>query len=135
VTVFVLVSLSKHAQHTPHDHVIRTSLPLDKGRQGEVTEPMTPTEFEQPPSSLWQDGVARHRRSRLRSILLEKIVADIIHGEHRSCRGVSLIYLSRFLLRFRIRDLRPSRGVDKRKELIQYVTLGDLDSSNARPQG
>ncbi|KAG6375273.1 TIP49 C-terminus-domain-containing protein [Boletus reticuloceps] len=28
--------------------------------EGEVTE-LTPTEFENPPSGLWQDGVPRHR--------------------------------------------------------------------------
>lgn len=49
--------------------------------------------------------------------------------------GRSDAYASAYGLESETYGLLPKGDVHKRKELVQDVTLGDLDAANARPQG
>ncbi|KAK0467331.1 RuvB-like helicase 1 [Desarmillaria tabescens] len=105
--------------------------------EGEVTE-LTPAESENPLSGYGKTvshvivhlktvkGVKQLRLdpSIYESILKEKIVVgDVIYIEANT-GAVKETYVPL-----------PKGDVHKRKELVQDVTLGDLDAANARPQG
>ncbi|KAJ7432463.1 TIP49 C-terminus-domain-containing protein [Mycena galericulata] len=97
--------------------------------EGEVTE-LTPTESENPLSGYGK--TVSHR-----AILKEKIVVgDVIYVEANIKRvGRSDAYASSYDLESETYVHPPRGDVHKRKELVQDVTLGDLDAANARPQG
>ncbi|KAG6915194.1 RuvB ATP-dependent DNA helicase pontin [Tephrocybe rancida] len=123
--------------------------------EGEVTE-LTPTESENPLSGYGKTvshvviglkTVKGTKQLRLdpsiyEAILKEKIVVgDVIYIEHNagavkaSRVGRSDAYASSYDLESETYVPLPKGEVLKRKELVQDVTLGDLDSANARPQG
>ncbi|KDQ06626.1 hypothetical protein BOTBODRAFT_60491 [Botryobasidium botryosum FD-172 SS1] len=121
--------------------------------EGELTE-LTPTEAENPLSSYGKTvsnvviglkTVKGTKQLRLdpsiyEAILKEKIVVgDVIYIEANTGAvkrvGRSDAYASSFDLESETYVPLPKGEVHKRKELVQDVTLGDLDNANARPQG
>ncbi|TFK65083.1 RuvB-like helicase 1 [Pluteus cervinus] len=121
--------------------------------EGEVTE-LTPTEAENPLSGYGKTvshvivglkTVKGTKQLKLdpsiyESILKEKIVVgDVIYIEHNTGAvkrvGRSDAYASSYDLESETYVPLPKGDVHKRKELVQDVTLGDLDAANARPQG
>ncbi|KAJ7487642.1 RuvB-like helicase 1 [Mycena galericulata] len=121
--------------------------------EGEVTE-LTPTESENPLSGYGKTvshvvialkTVRGTKQLRLdpsiyEAILKEKIVVgDVIYVEHQTGSvkrvGRSDAYASSYDLESETYVPLPKGEVHKRKELVQDVTLGDLDAANARPQG
>ncbi|KAF8632055.1 hypothetical protein AX15_002077 [Amanita polypyramis BW_CC] len=121
--------------------------------EGEVTE-MTPTEAENPLSGYGKTvahvvvglkTVKGTKQLRLdpsiyEAILKEKIaVGDVIYIEANTGAvkrvGRSDAYASSYDLESETYVPLPKGDVHKRKELVQDVTLGDLDAANARPQG
>ncbi|KAJ7041260.1 RuvB-like helicase 1 [Mycena alexandri] len=110
--------------------------------KGEVTE-LTPTESENPLSGYgktFSHVVLRMDPSIYEAILKEKIVVgDVIYIEHDSGAvkrvGRSNAYASSYDLEAETYVPLPKDQVHKHKELVQYVTLGNLDAANARPQG
>ncbi|KAF8234252.1 RuvB-like helicase 1 [Tricholoma matsutake] len=121
--------------------------------EGEVTE-LTPTEAENPLSGYGKTishvvvglkTVKGTKQLRLdptiyEAILKEKIVVgDVIYIEANTGAvkrvGRSDAYASSYDLESETYVPLPKGDVHKRKELVQDVTLGDLDAANARPQG
>ncbi|KAF7291903.1 DNA helicase [Mycena indigotica] len=121
--------------------------------EGEVTE-LTPTESENPLSGYGKTvshvviglkTVKGTKQLRMdptvyEAILKEKIVVgDVIYVEHQTGAvkrvGRSDAYASAYDLESETYVPLPKGDVHKRKELVQDVTLGDLDAANARPQG
>ncbi|KAJ8518523.1 hypothetical protein ONZ45_g4437 [Pleurotus djamor] len=119
--------------------------------EGEVTE-LTPTESENPLSGYGKTvshvivglkTVRGTKQLRLdpsiyEAILKEKIVVgDVIYVEQNTGArvGRSDAYASSYDLESETYVPLPKGEVHKRKELVQDVTLGDLDAANARPQG
>ncbi|KAI0784436.1 RuvB-like helicase 1 [Abortiporus biennis] len=121
--------------------------------EGEVTE-LTPTESENPLSGYGKTvshvvvglktakgtKTLRLDPSIYEAMLKEKIVVgDVIYVEHGTGAvkrvGRSDAYASSYDLESETYVPLPKGDVHKRKELVQDVTLGDLDSANARPQG
>ncbi|KAH8105467.1 RuvB-like helicase 1 [Cristinia sonorae] len=121
--------------------------------EGEVTE-LTPTESENPLSGYGKTishvivglkTVKGTKQLRLdpsiyESILKEKIVVgDVIYVEANTGAvkrvGRSDAYAASYDLESETYVPLPKGDVHKRKELVQDVTLGDLDAANARPQG
>ncbi|KAJ3711095.1 RuvB-like helicase 1 [Lentinula guzmanii] len=120
--------------------------------EGEVTE-MTPSESENPLSGYGKTishvivglkSVKGTKQLRLdpsiyEAMLKEKIVVgDVIYIEHSGAVkrvGRSDAYASSYDLESETYVPLPKGDVHKRKELVQDVTLGDLDAANARPQG
>ncbi|ESK90440.1 RuvB-like helicase 1 [Moniliophthora roreri MCA 2997] len=121
--------------------------------EGEVTE-MTPTESENPLSGYGKTishvvvglkTVKGTKQLRLdpsiyEAIMKEKIVVgDVIYIEANTGAvkrvGRSDAYASSYDLESETYVPLPKGDVHKRKELVQDVTLGDLDAANARPQG
>ncbi|PPQ88894.1 hypothetical protein CVT25_009129 [Psilocybe cyanescens] len=121
--------------------------------EGEVTE-LTPTEAENPLSGygktvshvvLGLKTVKGTKQLRLdptiyEAILKEKIVVgDVVYIDYATGAvkrvGRSDAYAASYDLESETYVPLPKGEVHKRKELVQDVTLGDLDSANARPQG
>ncbi|KAG9034343.1 RuvB ATP-dependent DNA helicase pontin [Tulasnella sp. JGI-2019a] len=121
--------------------------------EGELTE-LTPTESENPLSGYGKTvshvviglkTVKGTKQLRLdpgiyEAILKEKIVVgDVVYIEANTGAvkrvGRSDTYASAFDLESETYVPLPKGDVHKRKELVQDVTLGDLDAANARPQG
>jgi RuvB-like protein 1 (pontin 52) len=121
--------------------------------EGELTE-LTPTESENPLSGYGKTvssvviglkTVKGTKQLRLdpgvyESILKEKIVVgDVVYIEANTGAvkrvGRSDAYASSFDLESETYVPLPKGDVHKRKELVQDVTLADLDNANARPQG
>ncbi|KAI0337483.1 RuvB-like helicase 1 [Trametopsis cervina] len=121
--------------------------------EGEVTE-LTPAESENPLSGYGKTvahvvvglkTVKGTKQLRLdpsiyEAILKEKIVVgDVIYIESNTGAvkrvGRSDAYASSYDLESETYVPLPKGDVHKRKELVQDVTLGDLDAANARPQG
>ncbi|KAI0247798.1 RuvB-like helicase 1 [Lactifluus subvellereus] len=121
--------------------------------EGEVTE-LTPSEAENPLSGYGKTvshvivglkTVKGTKQLRLdptiyEAILKEKIlVGDVIYIEANTGAvkrvGRSDAYASSYDLESETYVPLPKGDVHKRKELVQHVTLGDLDAANARPQG
>ncbi|KAI0274003.1 RuvB-like helicase 1 [Russula aff. rugulosa BPL654] len=121
--------------------------------EGEVTE-LTPSESENPLSGYGKTvshvivglkTVKGTKQLRLdptiyEAILKEKIlVGDVIYVEANTGAvkrvGRSDAYASSYDLESETYVPLPKGDVHKRKELVQDVTLGDLDAANARPQG
>lgn len=121
--------------------------------EGEVTE-LTPTESENPLSGYGKTvshvtvglkTVKGTKQLRLdpsiyEAILKEKIVVgDVIYIEANTGAvkrvGRSDAYASSYDLESETYVPLPKGDVHKKKELVQDVTLGDLDAANARPQG
>ncbi|PPQ98223.1 hypothetical protein CVT26_003394 [Gymnopilus dilepis] len=121
--------------------------------EGEVTE-LTPTEAENPLSGYGKTvshvvvglkTVRGTKQLRLdptvyEAILKEKItVGDVIYIERNTGAvkrvGRSDAYAASYDLEAETYVPLPKGDVHKRKELVQDVTLGDLDAANARPQG
>ncbi|KAJ3510900.1 hypothetical protein NLJ89_g4412 [Agrocybe chaxingu] len=119
--------------------------------EGEVTE-LTPTEAENPLSGYGKTvshvivglkTVKGTKQLRLdptiyEAILKEKIVVgDVVYIEHNTGArvGRSDAYAASYDLESETYVPLPKGEVHKRKELVQDVTLGDLDAANARPQG
>ncbi|KAG6874527.1 RuvB ATP-dependent DNA helicase pontin [Termitomyces sp. T32_za158] len=121
--------------------------------EGEVTE-LTPTEAENPLSGYGKTisrvilGLKTVRGTKQLSmdsgiyeaILKEKItVGDVVYIEHKTGAvkrvGRSDAYASSYDLESETYVPLPKGEVRKCKELVQDVTLGDLDAANARPQG
>ncbi|TCD66217.1 RuvB ATP-dependent DNA helicase pontin [Steccherinum ochraceum] len=121
--------------------------------EGEVTE-LTPTEAENPLSGYGKTishvivglkTVKGTKQLRLdpsiyEAILKEKIVVgDVIYVEANTGAvkrvGRSDAYAASYDLESETYVPLPKGDVHKRKELVQDVTLGDLDAANARPQG
>ncbi|KAJ6491431.1 RuvB-like helicase 1 [Mycena vitilis] len=121
--------------------------------EGEVTE-LTPTESENPLSGYGKTvshvvvglkTVKGTKQLRLdpsiyEAILKEKIVVgDVIYLETSTGAvkrvGRSDAYASSYDLESETYVPLPKGEVHKKKELVQDVTLGDLDAANARPQG
>ncbi|KAJ7583426.1 RuvB-like helicase 1 [Mycena floridula] len=121
--------------------------------EGEVTE-LTPTESENPLSGYGKTvshvvvglkTVKGTKQLRLdpsiyEAILKEKIVVgDVIYVEANTGAvkrvGRSDAYASSYDLESETYVPLPKGEVHKQKELVQDVTLGDLDAANARPQG
>ncbi|KAK7472904.1 RuvB ATP-dependent DNA helicase pontin [Stygiomarasmius scandens] len=121
--------------------------------EGEVTE-MTPSESENPLSGYGKTishviiglkTVKGTKQLRLdpsiyEAMLKEKIVVgDVIYIEKNTGAvkrvGRSDAYASSYDLESETYVPLPKGEVHKRKELVQDVTLGDLDAANARPQG
>ncbi|KZT23225.1 RuvB-like helicase 1 [Neolentinus lepideus HHB14362 ss-1] len=121
--------------------------------EGEVTE-LTPAEAENPLSGYGKTvshvivglkTVKGTKQLRLdpsiyEAILKEKIVVgDVIYIEANTGAvkrvGRSDAYASAYDLESETYVPLPKGDVHKRKELVQDVTLGDLDAANARPQG
>ncbi|KAF6754083.1 TIP49 C-terminus-domain-containing protein [Ephemerocybe angulata] len=121
--------------------------------EGEVTE-LTPSESENPLSGYGKTvshvvvglkTVKGTKQLRLdptiyEAILKEKIVVgDVIYVEANTGAvkrvGRSDAYASSYDLESETYVPLPKGDVHKKKELVQDVTLGDLDAANARPQG
>ncbi|TEB20371.1 RuvB-like helicase 1 [Coprinellus micaceus] len=110
--------------------------------EGEVTE-LTPTESENPLSGYGKTVshvVLRLDPTIYEAILKEKIVVgDVIYIEANTGAvkrvGRSDAYASSYDLESETYVPLPKGDVHKKKELVQDVTLGDLDAANARPQG
>ncbi|KAF9457397.1 RuvB-like helicase 1 [Collybia nuda] len=121
--------------------------------EGEVTE-LTPTESENPLSGYGKTvshvvvglkTVKGTKQLRLdptiyEAILKERVVVgDVIYIERNTGAvkrvGRSDAYASSYDLESETYVPLPKGDVHKRKELVQDVTLGDLDAANARPQG
>ncbi|KAG8720347.1 RuvB ATP-dependent DNA helicase pontin [Ceratobasidium sp. 394] len=121
--------------------------------EGELTE-LTPTESENPLSGYGKTisnviiglkTVKGTKQLRLdpgiyESILKEKIVVgDVVYVEANTGAvkrvGRSDAYASAFDLESDTYVPLPKGEVHKRKQLVQDVTLGDLDAANARPSG
>ncbi|KAG2014299.1 RuvB-like helicase 1 [Coprinopsis cinerea AmutBmut pab1-1] len=121
--------------------------------EGEVTE-LTPTESENPLSGYGKTvshvvvGLKTAKGTKqlrldptiYESILKEKIVVgDVIYIEHNTGAvkrvGRSDAYAASYDLESETYVPLPKGDVHKKKELVQDVTLGDLDAANARPQG
>ncbi|EUC56254.1 RuvB-like helicase [Rhizoctonia solani AG-3 Rhs1AP] len=121
--------------------------------EGELTE-LTPTESENPLSGYGKTisnvviglkTVKGTKQLRLdpgiyESILKEKIVVgDVVYIEANTGAvkrvGRSDAYASAFDLESDTYVPLPKGEVHKKKQLVQDVTLGDLDSANARPSG
>ncbi|KLO17382.1 RuvB-like helicase 1 [Schizopora paradoxa] len=121
--------------------------------EGEVTE-LTPTEAENPLSGYGKTvshvivglkTVKGTKQLRLdpsiyESIMKEKIVVgDVVYIEANTGAvkrvGRSDAYASSYDLESETYVPLPKGDVHKRKQLVQDVTLGDLDTANARPQG
>ncbi|PSS35538.1 hypothetical protein PHLCEN_2v1501 [Hermanssonia centrifuga] len=121
--------------------------------EGEVTE-LTPSEAENPLSGYGKTvshvivglkTVKGTKQLRLdpsiyEAILKEKIVVgDVVYIEANTGAvkrvGRSDAYASSYDLESETYVPLPKGDVHKRKELVQDVTLGDLDAANARPQG
>ncbi|KAF8486481.1 RuvB-like helicase 1 [Gautieria morchelliformis] len=121
--------------------------------EGELTE-LTPTETENPLSGYGKTvshvviglkTVKGTKQLRLdpaiyEAILKEKIVVgDVVYVEANTGAvkrvGRSDAYASSYDLESETYVPLPKGDVHKRKELVQDVTLGDLDAANARPQG
>ncbi|KAG8935870.1 RuvB ATP-dependent DNA helicase pontin [Tulasnella sp. 418] len=121
--------------------------------EGELTE-LTPTESENPLSGYGKTvshvviglkTVKGTKQLRLdpgiyEAILKEKIVVgDVVYIEANTGAvkrvGRSDAYASAYDLESETYVPLPKGDVHKRKELVQDVTLGDLDAANARPQG
>ncbi|KAH8115626.1 DNA helicase [Phellopilus nigrolimitatus] len=121
--------------------------------EGEVTE-LTPAEAENPLSGYGKTvshvivglkTVKGTKQLRLdptiyEAIMKEKIVVgDVVYIEANTGAvkrvGRSDAYASSYDLESETYVPLPKGEVHKRKELVQDVTLGDLDAANARPQG
>ncbi|KAF7784081.1 hypothetical protein Agabi119p4_246 [Agaricus bisporus var. burnettii] len=121
--------------------------------EGEVTE-LTPVESENPLSGYGKTvsrvivGLKTVRGTKqcimdpsvYEAILKEKIiVGDVIYIEQNGGAvkrvGRSDAYASSYDLESETYVPLPKGDVFKKKELVQDVTLGDLDAANARPQG
>ncbi|KDQ52037.1 hypothetical protein JAAARDRAFT_184626 [Jaapia argillacea MUCL 33604] len=121
--------------------------------EGELTE-LTPSESENPLSGYGKSveyvvvGLKSARGSKslrldpsiYEAILKEKIaVGDVIYIEANTGAvkrvGRSDAYASSYDLESETYVPLPKGDVHKKKELVQDLTLGDLDSANARPQG
>ncbi|KAG8966764.1 RuvB ATP-dependent DNA helicase pontin [Tulasnella sp. 425] len=121
--------------------------------EGELTE-LTPTESENPLSGYGKTvshvviglkSVKGTKQLRLdpgiyEAILKEKIVVgDVVYIEASTGAvkrvGRSDAYASAYDLESETYVPLPKGDVHKRKELVQDITLGDLDAANARPQG
>lgn len=121
--------------------------------EGELTE-LTPTESENPLSGYGKTisnvviglkTVKGTKQLRLdpgiyESILKEKIVVgDVVYIEANTGAvkrvGRSDAYASAFDLESDTYVPLPKGEVHKKKQLVQDVTLGDLDAANARPSG
>jgi len=121
--------------------------------EGEVTE-LTPAEAENPLSGYGKTvshvvvGLKTARGTKqlrldpsvYEAILKEKIiVGDVVYIEANTGAvkrvGRSDAYASSYDLESETYVPLPKGDVHKRKELVQDVTLGDLDAANARPQG
>ncbi|KAF8148822.1 RuvB-like helicase 1 [Crassisporium funariophilum] len=121
--------------------------------EGEVTE-LTPTEAENPLSGYGKTvshvvvglkTVKGTKQLRLdptiyEAILKEKVVVgDVVYIEANTGAvkrvGRSDAYAASYDLESETYVPLPKGDVHKRKELVQDVTLGDLDAANARPQG
>ncbi|KZT35510.1 DNA helicase [Sistotremastrum suecicum HHB10207 ss-3] len=121
--------------------------------EGEVTE-LTPAEAENPLSGYGKTvshvivglkTVKGTKQLRLdptiyEAILKEKIVVgDVVYVEANTGAvkrvGRSDAYASSYDLESETYVPLPKGEVHKKKELVQDVTLGDLDAANARPQG
>ncbi|EDR08315.1 DNA helicase, TBP-interacting protein [Laccaria bicolor S238N-H82] len=121
--------------------------------EGEITE-LTPTEAENPLSGYGKTvshvvvglkTVKGTKQLRLdptiyEAILKEKVVVgDVIYIEQQTGAvkrvGRSDAYASSYDLEAETYVPLPKGDVHKLKELVQIVTLGDLDAANARPQG
>ncbi|KAJ8080494.1 RuvB ATP-dependent DNA helicase pontin [Marasmius tenuissimus] len=121
--------------------------------EGEVTE-LTPTESENPLSGYGKTiahviiGLKTAKGTKqlrldptiYEAIMKEKIVVgDVIYIETQTGSvkrvGRSDAYASSYDLEAETYVPLPKGDVHKRKELVQDVTLGDLDAANARPQG
>jgi len=121
--------------------------------EGEITE-ITPSESENPLSGYGKTvshvvvslktakGTQQLRLDPTiyEAILKEKItVGDVIYIEHQTGAvkrvGRSDSYASAYDLESETYVPLPKGNVHKLKELVQDVTLGDIDAANARPQG
>ncbi|KAH6899486.1 RuvB-like helicase 1 [Coprinopsis sp. MPI-PUGE-AT-0042] len=121
--------------------------------EGEVTE-LTPTETENPLSGYGKTvshvvvglkttkGTKQLRLdpSAYEAILKEKVVVgDVVYIETQTGAvkrvGRSDAYASSYDLESETYVPLPKGDVHKTKELVQDITLGDLDAANARPQG
>ncbi|KAI0028151.1 RuvB-like helicase 1 [Vararia minispora EC-137] len=121
--------------------------------EGEVTE-ITPSEAENPLAGYGKTvshvvvGLKTARGTKqlrldpsvYEAILKERIVVgDVVYIEANTGAvkrvGRSDAYASSFDLESETYVPLPKGDVHKRKELVQDVTLGDLDAANARPQG
>ncbi|TDL18405.1 RuvB-like helicase 1 [Rickenella mellea] len=121
--------------------------------EGEVTE-LTPSEAENPLSGYGKTvshvivglkTVKGTKQLRMdpniyEAILKEKVVVgDVVYVEEQTGAvkrvGRSDAYASSYDLEAETYVPLPKGEVHKRKELVQDVTLGDLDAANARPQG
>ena len=121
--------------------------------EGEVTE-LTPAEAENPLSGYGKTvshvivglkTVKGTKQLRLdpsiyEALMKEKIVVgDVVYIEHNTGAvkrvGRSDAYASAYDLEAETYVPLPKGDVHKRKQLVQDVTLGDLDAANARPQG
>ncbi|KZV73627.1 RuvB-like helicase 1 [Peniophora sp. CONT] len=121
--------------------------------EGEVTE-LTPSESENPLSGYGKTvshvivGLKTARGTKqlrldpsvYEAILKEKIVVgDVVYIEANTGAvkrvGRSDAYASSYDLESETYVPLPKGDVHKKKELVQDVTLGDLDAANARPQG
>ncbi|KAJ6591574.1 RuvB-like helicase 1 [Mycena vulgaris] len=112
--------------------------------EGEVTE-LTPTESENPLSGYGKTvshvvvglkTVRGTKQLRLDPIIYESILKEkIFVGDVIYRVGRSDAYASSYDLESETYVPLPKGDVHKRKELVQDVTLGDLDAANARPQG
>jgi len=121
--------------------------------EGEVTE-LTPSEAENPLSGYGKTvshvvvGLKTGKGTKqlrldpaiYEAILKEKVlVGDVIYIEANTGAvkrvGRSDAYASSYDLESETYVPLPKGDVHKRKELVQDVTLGDLDAANARPQG
>ncbi|KAL5488474.1 RVB1 [Sanghuangporus weigelae] len=121
--------------------------------EGEVTE-LTPAEAENPLSGYGKTvshvivglkTVRGTKQLRLdpsiyEAIMKEKIVVgDVVYIEQQTGAvkrvGRSDAYASSYDLEAETYVPLPKGDVHKRKQLVQDVTLGDLDAANARPQG
>ncbi|KAJ6601413.1 DNA helicase [Mycena vulgaris] len=125
----------------------RSAVETKEVYEGEVAE-LTPTEYENPFSGYGKTvshavvglkSVKGTKQLRLdpticESILKERIaVGDVIYVEHTS--GAVKVCVPTYDLEAETYVPLPKGDVHKRKELVQDVTLGDLDVANARPQG
>jgi len=121
--------------------------------EGEVTE-LTPAESENPLSGYGKTvshlimGLKTARGTKqlrldpsiYEAVLREKVVVgDVIYIEHQSGAvkrvGRSDAYASAYDIEAETYVPLPKGDVHKRKQIVQDITLADLDSANARPQG
>ncbi|KAH7101359.1 DNA helicase [Auriculariales sp. MPI-PUGE-AT-0066] len=101
--------------------------------EGEVTE-LTPTEAENPLSG-YGKTISHVVVGLKTAVMKEKVtVGDVVYIEANS-GAVKMRMPSSYDLESETYVPLPKGEVHKRKELVQDVTLGDLDNANARPQG